>query len=68
MKQLKYRGQTEVTQDEYLVADSSDLPDAAEIGSIAYTADLAHIWMMDLDGSWKEIGAAEAAETEEEGT
>ena len=59
MKQLKHRGQTEVTQDEYLVVDSNDLPDAAEIGSLAYTADLAHIWMMALDGEWQEIGADE---------
>lgn len=59
MKQLKYRGQTDVTQDEYLIADSSDLPVVAEPGSLAYTADMSYIAMMDESGNWQEIGAEE---------
>ena len=45
---------------ELLVDGDDDLPDAAEMklapGSIAYTADLANIWMLDINRVWQPIG------------
>lgn len=44
--------------DEWLVKDSSeleDLPETVGPGSIAYTADLSYIGMMDEDEEWQEI-------------
>ena len=60
MKQLKYRGQTIVTQDEFLIRDESELPATAEPGSLAYTADMTLMYMMDEDGTWQEVGGGES--------
>ena len=63
MKQIAYRGQTVVQRDEFMVRNSSDVPDSAEPGTIFYTADMSYMAQADEDGVIREIGAAEEDDT-----
>ena len=50
---------TKKNKDEWLIRSSSeldDLPDTVGPGSVAYTADLSFMAIMDEDGTWQEIG------------
>lgn len=50
---------TNKSVDEWLVQSASELstlPDTVGPGSVAYTADLSFMGMMDEDGQWQEIG------------
>ncbi len=35
--------------------DLSELPEGLAVGSMAYTADFAGLWMKNMDGTWKAI-------------
>ena len=51
--------------EEWLITNEADLDnveDTAGPGSVAYTADLSYMGMMDESGEWQEIGAGEEAE------
>ena len=62
---------TKKNRDEWLISSTdelAELPDTVGPGSVAYTADMSYIGMMDEAGEWQEIGAGEeaAADTTEE--
>ncbi|MBP5726718.1 MAG: hypothetical protein J6Y48_06545 [Clostridia bacterium] len=48
--------------DEWMIKDENELeelPDTVGPGSVAYTAGLGYIAVMDEDGEWQEVGAEE---------
>ena len=69
MLKLKSRGQSVVSEDEFMITNSDDaanLPADSPPGSFAYTADMSYVVQMAEDGTWTPVISETPAETTEE--
>jgi len=61
MKRDQRNSDYQKSREEWMIGSESELDDitTAGPGSIAYTANMMHIYQMDEGGSWQEIGLEE---------